>query len=304
MCMSFHARVGFSICDDLARPIGGGDPMINAFRREAEKLGISVRTGVRLRRFAEPDANGECRTALLDDGTVLDADEVFFTIHPTAIAELLPERALTASFVSRIRRQRESTSFFCSYFTIDEGFAPEPGLVSYFAHHDLDAIMQGDNSPSTGYLINSERDAEGKLRTTVAAFRPMAPGLPADAPATRAERAHDAKYLELKAQLAEDTAVVLGQLYPGLKSHLHFAAAGTALTCRDYDPPTGSAYGVRHICGQPRIFGRLPVRNFFAAGQSALAPGVMGTMMTSFAVFRLAVGEETYARVIRESGLV
>ena len=89
-----------------------------------------------------------------------------------------------------------------------------------------------------------------------------------------------------------------------MKNHLHFAAAGTALTCRDYDPPTGSAYGVRHICGQPRIFGRLPVRNFFAAGQSALAPGVMGTMMTSFTVFRFAVGEETYRRIIRESGLV
>ena len=302
--MAFHARVGFSICDDLARPVNGGDPMIAGFKREAAKLGISVRTGVRLRRFTEPDANGTCRTALLDDDTVLDADEVFFTIHPTAIAEILPERALTASFVSRLQELRDTTSFFCSYFTIDEEFAPEPGLVSYFAHHDIDSIMRGDNSQSTGFLIDRERDAEGKLRATVAAFRPMVPGLPADAPATRAERAHDAKYLELKARLAEDTAAVLARLCPGVKNHLHFVTAGTALTCRDYDPPTGSAYGVRHICGQPRIFGRLPVRNFFAAGQSALAPGVMGTMMTSFAVFRFAVGEETYRRIIRESGLV
>ncbi len=223
--MSFHARVGFSLCDDLARPIGGGDTMINAFRREAAKLGISVRTGVKLRRFAEPDANGECRTAVLDDGTVLDADEVFFTIHPTAIAEVLPERALTASFVHRVRQLRDSTSFFCSYFTVDEGSAPEPGLVLYFAHNDLDSIMQGDGSQSAGYLIDRERDAEGKLRTTVAAFRPMAPGLPADAPATRAERAGDAKYQELKAQLAEDTAVVLARLYPELKNHLHFRHA-------------------------------------------------------------------------------
>ena len=75
------------------------------------------------------------------------------------------------------------------------------------------------------------------------------------------------------------------------------------MSCRDYDPPTGSAYGVRNVCGQSRLRGRLPVRNFFIAGQSALVPGVMGTMLTSLSVFRQAVGEETYCRIIRESGL-
>ena len=50
-------------------------------------------------------------------------------------------------------------------------------------------------------------------------------------------------------------------------------------------------------CGQSRLCGRLPVANFFIAGQSALVPGVMGTMLTSFTVFRLAVGEAEYRQV-------
>ena len=91
---------------------------------------------------------------------------------------------------------------------------------------------------------------------------------------------------------------------PELKGHLHPVASGSPLTCLDYDPPTGSAYGARCICGQSRMFGALPIRNFFVAGQSALVPGVMGTMLTSFSVFRQAMGEEVYGRLIRESGVI
>ena len=302
--MTFHARVGFAICDDLARPVGGGDPMIAAFRREAAKLGIAIRTSTTLTGFSEPDADGACKTAFLSDGSTLETDEVFFAVHPLAIRDVLPDKALTPSLVRRFKRLRESTSFFCSYFTIDGDNAPEPGLVSYFSHNDLDRILKGDRAYSTGYLIGREPDAEGRLHATVAAFRTMPPGTPENAPASRAARRNDAPYRELKAQLAEETANDLFKLYPELKGRLRYVDSGTPLTCRDYDPPTGSAYGVRNVCGQSRMCGRLPIANFFVAGQSALVPGVMGTMLTSFTVFRLAVGEETYCRVIRESGLV
>ncbi|MBO4649093.1 MAG: NAD(P)-binding protein, partial [Lentisphaeria bacterium] len=42
--MSFHAWIGFCLYDSLSRPFRGGDPMIAAFRQEAEKLGITIRT--------------------------------------------------------------------------------------------------------------------------------------------------------------------------------------------------------------------------------------------------------------------
>jgi len=304
--MTFHARVAFSLYDDLARPVGGGDPMIAAFKREAAKLGIEIQTCTTLQRFDEPDVNGECRHARLSDGSVLEADEVFFAIHPLAFKEILPEKALTPPMLRRFRRMRETTGFFCSYFTADDPAAlPGSGLVSFFSHNDLDAILQGGSDAySTGYLLGREPDADGIIRHTVAAFRTMPPGYPPNAPGTRAERRRDAKYQELKARFTEEAARDLESLYPGLKGHLRAVVSGTPVTCRDYDPPTGSAYGVRNMCGQSRICGKLPVNNFFVAGQSALVPGVLGTMLTSFTVFRLAVGEDDYRRVIRGSGLV
>jgi len=297
--MSFHARVGYALCDDLARPVGGGDPMIAAFRREAAKFGIGIRTGVKLLRFDAPDAHGECRLARFDDGTAQEADLIFFTIHPLAVRGLLPETAMTPSFSRRIRRLRETTAFFCSYFRADADADVTPGLISYFSRNDLDAILNGNGTPySTGYMIEKENGA-----TVVAAFRTMPPGTP-DASADRRERRNDARYQEFKARTTEEIAEDLLRIMPGLRGRLHPVVSGTPLTCLDYDPPTGSAYGVCCVCGQSRIFGRLPVRNFHAAGQSALVPGVMGTMLASFTVFRTALGDETYCRVLRESGLV
>ena len=302
--MSFHARVGYAIFDDLARPAGGGDPLIAAFLREAEKLDIDVRTGTTLLPFTGTDADGECRTALLSDGSRLDADQVFFTIHPASACELLPEQARTPSLCRRLRRFRDSTAFFCSYYVVDEGIPFTPGLVSFFSDTDMDAILEGAGSSySTGYLLEREPDLHGKMRSVVAAFRTMPTGSPAWAAPIPALRREDPRYREFKAGITEEIAADLTALYPEFKGHLRPVAAGSPLTCRDYDPPTGSAYGVRNVCGQARLCGRLPVRNFFLAGQSVLVPGVMGTMLASFTVFRQAVGEETYRRVIRDSGI-
>ena len=303
--MSFHARVGYALFDDLARPAGGGDPLIAAFAREAARLGVELRTGTTLLPFTEMNADGECRSALLSDGSRLDVDQVFFTIHPASACELLPEQARTPSLCRRLRRFRDSISFFCSYYVVDEGIPVTPGLVSFFSDTDLDAILEGANGVySTGYLLGREPGLDGKMRSTVTAFRTMPVGVPEDAPPTRALRQADPRYQEFKARVAEEIASDLTEVYPEFKGHLRTVAAGSPLTCRDYDPPTGSAYGVRNVCDQTRLFGRLPVRNFYVAGQSALVPGVMGTMHTSFVVFRQAVGEEAYCRIFRDSGVL
>lgn len=302
--MSFHARVGYALFDDLARPVGGGDPIIAGFKREAARRGIEIRTGTTVLPFSEMNADGECSSVRLSDGSVIEADQVFFTIHPSTAFELLPEKARTPSLCRRLRRFRDSTSFFCAYYVIDEGTPVTPGLVSYFSSYDLEAILNGSSDAySTGYLLEREPDLSGKMRSVIAAFRTMPVGFPEGAAPTHAQRREDPFYQEFKQKMTADIAADLEKIYPEFKGHLRPAAAGTPLTCRDYDPPTGSAYGVRNVCAQARLFGRLPVRNFFIAGQSSLVPGVMGAMLSSFTVFRMAVGEEIYCKIIRDSGI-
>lgn len=298
--MSFHARVGYALHDDLSRPDGGGDAMIKAFKREAEKLGIDIRTGTELLKFStSPDADGACHEAHLSDGTTLLFDKLFFTTHPLAIQKVLPDEAKTPSHNRRILRLKESCSFFCTYFTADEAM-PE-GLVSYFTGNDIDHILtDSTQAHSTGILFNREPDRTGRLQNTISAFRTMRfEGMPENFSANHRERLQDPAYQAFKEQIAAETAEEICAVYPALKGKLHTLASGSPWTCLDYDPPIGSAYGARCICGQARICGQLPVSNFFAAGQSALVPGVMGTMLASFSVFRQALGEAVYTDLIR-----
>ena len=299
--MSFHARVGFALYDSLARPDGGGDTFIEAFRREAEKLDIEIRTRAELLRFADPDSDGECHEALFADGDSLTVDKVFFTVHPLTVRELLPEKMLTPAFQRRCGRLKETTSFFCVYYQADNADLQE-GLTSYFSENDLDSIMKGERGYSTGYMAVHEPDIRGRLRNQITAFRTMPCGLPEfAAKMSAAQRKNDAAYREFKEKTTESITQDLLAVSPHLKGHLKVVETGSPLTCLDYDPPTGSAYGVRSICGQARLCGRLPVNNFYLAGQSAMVPGVMGTMMASLVVFRLAVGENVYRQVIENS---
>ncbi|MBO4631785.1 MAG: NAD(P)-binding protein [Lentisphaeria bacterium] len=298
--MSFHARVGFSLYDSLARPVGGGDSIIHAFKREAAKFGITIRTGSKLLRFSEPDSDGECHLAFFSDGSSLPVDEVFFTIHPKSVQELLPENIQSPQFRRRMLRLRETTSFFCVYYTVDDGIELPEGLLSFFSENDLDSILRGTGGYSTGYLALRSPDVHGRMRSIITAFRTM-PVMTPPITLPHHARISDPDYQGFKARISEEITWDLLEVYPHLKGHLHIEACGSPLTCLDYDPPTGSAYGVRCVCGQSRLCGALPVKNFYLAGQSASIPGVMGTMMTSFIVFRMAVGDEIYRRVIEGS---
>jgi phytoene dehydrogenase-like protein len=71
------------------------------------------------------------------------------------------------------------------------------------------------------------------------------------------------------------------------------------LTFRDYlNSPCGSAYGIMQKVGQYGLFGRLPGRNLYAAGQSALLPGVLGAMMSGLFVARQMVGKDEFDKII------
>ena len=296
--MSFHANVGYCLYDSLSRPLDGGDAVLKGFRREAAKWGITVRTDAELLRFAEPDPGGECREARFADGSVTPVDKVFFAIHPQTVRALLPEKALSPRLQQRFSRMRESTSFFCVYYTVDGQTDLPEGLVSFFSENDLDSILRGTGGYSTGYLSERKNGLPGNQGGTVTAFRTM-PVLSPAGFGGHAERLHDPAYQDFKAKITEEITADLLEIYPQLKGRLHVVETGTPLTCLDYDPPTGSAYGACSVCGQSRPCGTLPVKNFYLAGQSALIPGVMGTMMTSFIVFRTALGDEAYRRAIQ-----
>ena len=77
--------------------------------------------------------------------------------------------------------------------------------------------------------------------------------------------------------------------------NLRVIDSASSLTYRDYlYSPDGSAYGIRQKIGQFNVAGRLPLSNLYAAGQSALLPGVIGAMTSAFFVCRAILGRDTF----------
>jgi phytoene dehydrogenase-like protein len=77
--------------------------------------------------------------------------------------------------------------------------------------------------------------------------------------------------------------------------------AASVLTFRDYlSSPEGNAYGIKQKVGQFNLFGKLPLSNIYAAGQSSILPGLVGAMLSSFIIARILVGKEEYTKFIEK----
>jgi phytoene dehydrogenase-like protein len=115
-------------------------------------------------------------------------------------------------------------------------------------------------------------------------------------------RRRPAEYEAYKAARVAGILERMGRYRPDYRGGLRVLDAASVLTYRDYlHSPDGSAYGIKQKIGQFNLFGRLPVRNLYAAGQSSLLPGLAGSMMSSFVALRSILGRDAMGRFIQEN---
>ena len=88
-------------------------------------------------------------------------------------------------------------------------------------------------------------------------------------------------------------------LYPQYRNDFKVIDAASVLTFRDYlFSPEGNAYGIKQKMGQFNLFGKLPLVNIYVAGQSAVLPGIVGAMVSSFIVARNLIGKDKFNQFI------
>ena len=109
-------------------------------------------------------------------------------------------------------------------------------------------------------------------------------------------------YYDYKKKKVEKTVERILKVFPQYKGRLKVIDSASILTFRDYlNSPDGSAYGIKQKVGQYNLVGKLPLRNLYAAGQSALLPGIVGAMMSSFIVARSILKEDQYNRFLSQN---
>ena len=298
-----HSRVVYSLYQSIARVTGGGDAFITAFKRKFEQYGVTVRTNTSITSM-EDITNRTVGTFVLNGDTRVTADECIFTIHPEKTLETLPEEHVTKAFEKRVNAFERSIGFFSVFFKITgcnaEPFSP--ALISLLPTGDIDAMFDTTrNGDFPLVMIKSSETVKGKTVNLVNAFE-MSHFEHVSQWAESKVGNRPASYHAYKKEKTERIMERITRFFPEYENRLEVLDAASMLTFRDYlNTPYGCAYGIKQKIGQFNLFGRLPFRNIYAAGQSALLPGVVGAMMSSFILCRTLVGRDAYTDFITTS---
>ena len=295
-----HCRICFWLFDSIARVDRGGDAFIDAFKQEFEKYDVTVKKRCYIERFDEIEGK-TVKTLQLNTGERIAFENCILSIHPKDILKLLSAGRITKAFRERVEDFEETLGFFSVYGyleNMDEAIV-SPSLTSVISSPNYASVMDA-NTDDTGLVImTTVEEVKGVPTYIVNAFE--------TSHYSEVERfdnealRHSDAYKGYKQQKAASIIERMYKHHPEFKDHFKLLNTASVLTFKDYlNSPFGSAYGIEQKLGQFSLFGRLPLRNVFAVGQSAMLPGVLGAMMSSFIVLKNIVGKEVVNKLINE----
>ncbi len=291
-----HCRVCFGLQESLARVEDGGDAFVDALVDVLRRDNVEIRTRTTIQECLDVEKRKVMRFALTD-GTEVSAAGCIFTIHPRSILSILPREHISKAFANRVNDFESTNGFFTLYGALDTPAGKDAiTLASILPNTDLNEMLTCRSpEPIDGPMMvlrSSERGSSGPVHTVTAlevAFTETTDRWNA----TKLKR-RPREYAEYKRLRTESVLGRIREHLPECRETRVIDSAST-LTYRDYlHSPDGSAYGIRQKIGQFNVAGRLPLSNLYAAGQSALLPGVLGAMTSAFFVCRSLLGRDVF----------
>jgi all-trans-retinol 13,14-reductase len=297
-----HARVAAGLYESVARIERGGEAFIQAFRERFAQADIEILCNTSIVECA--DIKNHCvGEFVLSNGEVVTSKDCTFTIHPQEVLKILPRQHLKKAFVDRVSSYETSHGFF-SLFGVVKNADPSnfgPSIVSLLPSTDLNVLLDPRQETDAALaIIRSVETIRGENHCIVNAFEPeFYCNVKQWADSSVGKRS--AAYYEYKARKIETITRRFCSFYPQYRDDFKVLDAASVLTFRDYlYSPEGNAYGIKQKMGQFNLFGKLPLVNLYVAGQSAVLPGIVGAMLSSFIVARNILGKEQLSSFIED----
>jgi all-trans-retinol 13,14-reductase len=227
----------------------------------------------------------------LTSGRVLRGTRVVAAVHPKAVLAMLPEGAVKPFQARRIRGLAETEGLFAASVAVDARTHPALPHNIYRLHTDREGWI------SDGVFHQLRVGGEGKSLLMMITKSPFSEWRRWE-DTTTGRRGAD--YKEEKIRRAE---VLLGKAEEvfGSLTGAKIIDTYTPLTIRDWvNSPCGSPYGVMRSARQlpaAAVLHRKSLGGLFFAGQNALAPGILGTVLGSFQAVRQMIGNDRFALV-------
>lgn len=233
--------------------------------------------------------NGKVSGVCLETGSDLPCDAVVAAIHPKTLLGLLDEDALRASVRERILTLAETEGVIAVQASIDATSHAEMDYNIYRLHCD----ERGGIEDGVFYQIRRGRDRTNLLSIITRSLYSEW-SLWEHTSTGRRGTAYEEKKRMIARELLGRAEKIFGPL-----QNLQILDVFTPLTLRDYvNCPEGSCYGVMRSARQLlkiASLNNLPVGGLCLAGQNAMAPGVLGSILGSFNAARQIIGERRFA---------
>ena len=288
----YHSMTLASYLLSAWRLRGQGATMADVCAQRLKSLGGGLRTGEAVTGIRTAD--GRVRGVTLDSGETLDASIIVGTIHPKGIIELLEPDVLKASYRRRILGLKDTPGMMAVHALVPAERHPEilPNLYS------VQTDPQGGLLDLIFLQLRSSDDPEQNLLTLITSGHNELWQAWQQTRSGRRGPDYLKKKLDLAQKLIGRTEKMMGPFHG-----LQILDIFTPLTIRDWvNSPEGSAYGVMRSNEQmlsAALLNRTSLRGLFLAGQSVLSPGILGTILGSFATVKFIVGSERFQREVR-----
>jgi len=271
---------------------GTGSDLAEAFVSRFEELGGTLICGDAVTAIlASGAAIGGVR---LTSGRVLDGSRLVAAIHPKKVIEMLPEGAVKPRHARLVGQLAETEGLFALSVAVDAATHPALPHNIFRLHADREGAL------TNGVFYQLRDGREGKNLLVIITRSPY-PEWSRWEDTTTGRRGP--VYAEAKAgwagRLLRDAEGIFGSL-AGAK----VLDAYTPLSLRDWvGSPNGSPYGIMRSMRQlPAVaaLSRLAPAGLYFAGQNALSPGVLGTLLGSLQVARQVLGPDRFASEVFE----
>jgi phytoene dehydrogenase-like protein len=274
------------------RLLGNGSALAEAFVSRFEDLGGILICGDPAVAILAP--GNAIEGIKLASGRVLAAPRIVAAIHPKTVLAMLPEGAVTPRHARRIMRLENTEGLFAANVAVDAGDHSALPHNIYRLHADRDGTLEN----GVFYQLRPGRGDKNLLMIiTKSLFSEW------NQWENTATGRRGVAYNDEKARRADRLLKGAGGIFGPLKG-AKVLDAYTPLTIRDWvNSPQGSPYGIMRSSRQlstEATLHRQWVGGLYFAGQNALAPGVLGTLLGSFQAVRQMIGHDRFSREVFE----
>ncbi len=230
----------------------------------------------------------------LESGEIYNAPWVIGTMHPRVVVDLLRKEDIKTTYRRRINALANTEGMFGIHAVLPEEKRP-PLPYNTFS-------IQTDTSGNVKDVIYAQLRPSGKSGSLLLSivtkgyeekWRPWE-----NTRSGRRGTDYDAMKLELAHRLVSKVEPITGPLHG-----LEVIDTYTPLTIRDWvNSPGGSAYGVMRSNTQmlsAALLNRTKVKGLYLAGQSVMAPGILGVILGSLATAKFIIGPERFIHEVR-----